>query len=61
MPQAMRKNQLKPRSAASEARQRLKRLKGKAKVTGDILSPSGITWNAERDETLGPIKRSRRN
>jgi hypothetical protein len=32
----------------SKARQRLKALKGKAKIVGDLLSPSGEVWNADR-------------
>lgn len=30
------------------ARNRLKALKGKARITGDVLAPSGEAWNAER-------------
>jgi prevent-host-death family protein len=30
------------------ARKRLKALRGKARITGDIMSPSGEIWNAER-------------
>lgn len=33
------------RSAA--ARKRLKALRGKARITGDIMSPSGEPWEAE--------------
>ncbi len=29
------------------ARKRLKALRGKARITGDILAPSGETWDAE--------------
>jgi hypothetical protein len=32
---------------AAAARRRLKALRGKAKV-GDVMSPSGERWNAER-------------
>lgn len=31
------------------ARRRLKALRGKARVLGDVLAPSGETWDAERD------------
>lgn len=34
-------------AAAKAARARLKALRGKARI-GDIMSPSGETWNAER-------------
>jgi antitoxin (DNA-binding transcriptional repressor) of toxin-antitoxin stability system len=30
------------------ARKRLKALRGKARITGDIMSPSGDVWDAER-------------
>jgi prevent-host-death family protein len=30
------------------ARKWLKALRGKARITGDIMSPSGETWDAER-------------
>jgi prevent-host-death family protein len=30
------------------ARKRLKSLRGKARIVGDIMSPSGEAWNAER-------------
>jgi len=30
------------------ARKRLKALRGKARIRGDIMSPSGETWDAER-------------
>lgn len=29
------------------ARRRLKQLRGKARITGDIMAPSGEVWNAE--------------
>jgi prevent-host-death family protein len=29
------------------ARKRLKALRGKARITGDLMSPSGETWDAE--------------
>lgn len=29
------------------ARKRLKALRGKARITGDIMGPSGEVWNAE--------------
>jgi prevent-host-death family protein len=29
------------------ARKRLKALRGKARITGDIMAPSGETWDAE--------------
>ena len=29
------------------ARRRLKALRGKARIVGDIMAPSGDTWNAE--------------
>ena len=33
---------------AAAARKRLKALRGKARITGDIMAPSGETWDAER-------------
>jgi prevent-host-death family protein len=36
---------------AAAARQRLKALRGKARITGDIMSPSGERWEAESGRT----------
>ena len=34
--------------AVKAARERLKKLRRTARITGDIMAPSGEVWNAER-------------